>query len=68
MRASEMDIVRKLFAIRFVSGGAPDGCFELYIEDDEWYSEPKFTVNNFWIDDLIAVAKAAKEKIEKGQV
>ncbi len=64
LKEHDMDVIRNLFGIRFVPGGAPEGCFELYIEDDENYHY-KLTANNVWLDDLIATAKAAKEKVHK---
>jgi hypothetical protein len=58
MRKEDLDIVGKLFGIRFIPGGSPEGCFELYVEDDERYYH-KLTVNNFWLKDLQAVVKEA---------
>ena len=57
----DMDIVGGLFGIRFVSGGSPEGCFELFIEDDGHYHR-HLTANNFWLEDLITVAQNALVK------
>lgn len=64
LREHELDITRSCFGIKFVSGGSPEGCFELYLENDElWHYQ--LTANNFWLPDLIATARAAQDKLRK---
>lgn len=63
-KIDDMHVVRKLFAIRFTSGGS-NGLAELYIEDDGVYHlQTSFDVS--WLADLVATAKAADEHPKKG--
>lgn len=57
LRSSELDVIGKLFAIRFVNG-CSNGCVELYVEDDDWYHH-KATFDRAWLNDLLAVVKRA---------
>ncbi len=51
LHEEDLDIVGKLFGIKFSDGGAPNGLVHLYIEDDENYFH-KVTFNRYWINDL----------------
>ena len=57
----DMDIVGKLFGIRFVDGGLPNGLIEVYIEDDENYFY-KHRFNAFWLPDLLEVIQKTIEQ------
>lgn len=51
LKASDLNVVKSQFGIRFVEGGAPNGLFELYTEDDEnWHFVT--TANCLWLCDL----------------
>ena len=60
MKREDMDIVGSCFALRFIKGGSPDGCLELYIEDDESY-HLKTSFNHLWLNDLATVVEKAKK-------
>jgi len=54
LKASDLDIVGKLFGLRFVDG-CSNGCVELYIEDDEnWHYKMRF--DRSWLADLAKLA------------
>ena len=61
---SEMDVIGQCFGLRFVTGGAPEGIVELYIEDDENFFF-KVSFNHFWFDDLMQVLQKGKEEFPK---
>lgn len=54
LRASDMDVVGKLFAMRFHPGGST-GLVTLYVEDDDNYF-PKTTFDRGWLPDLVDAA------------
>ena len=60
LKAKDMDVVRKCFALKFVPGGS-NGLVELYVEDDENYHY-KLSFDRFWLPDLIATAMAGQQK------
>ncbi len=64
LRAEDMDVRRKLFGMRLVDGGSPDGIVELYIEDDENFFL-KASFNYLWLDDLIDVATEMNGMVKK---
>lgn len=57
-RATDMDVIGGLFALRFV----PDSeMVELYIEDDEWFHF-KAQFNKSWLPDLGYVVAESRER------
>lgn len=59
LRASDMDIVGALFAVKF------DGnIVELYIEDDDWY-HLKARFNGAWLADLKGIADSAIDRLTR---
>ncbi len=67
MTAEDMSVAGELFGMRYVDGGAPNGCIEIYIEDDETFYR-KITVNHVWLDDLISIATQMKKKVDNGEI
>lgn len=62
MQRKDMDVVRDLFALRFVPGGS-NGLVELYVEDDGLYHF-KQSFDQSWLPDLIATARAGQEMLK----
>ena len=60
MRREDMDEAGELFGVRFVDGGS-NGLIELYIEDDGYWHFVT-TFDRYWLRDLEAVIRTAKEK------
>lgn len=64
LTADDMNVVGECFGLRFVTGGAPEGIVELYIEDDENFFL-KTSFNHFWFDDLLQVVQKGKQEFPK---
>jgi hypothetical protein len=65
LKEHELDGTRGVFGFRFTDGGAPNGLFELYLEDDEnWHY--KCTFNRLWLPCLQFLCEDMKKKLDKG--
>jgi hypothetical protein len=60
LRASDMDVVGGIWAIKFRDNDQ----VELFVEDDEWY-HPKASFHKIWLSDLERICKQAVAKLEK---
>lgn len=64
LKKDELDVKRNQFGLRFVKGGSPEGCIELYTEDDEnWFLVTTF--NHFWIEDLMKILNVAQRTFDR---
>ena len=62
-KREELDVARQLFGAKIRNTDDNYGLpiVELYMEDDEWWSE-KISFSAYWIPDLIATLKAIQDK------
>lgn len=61
IKVGELDVVGRLFGLKFVEGGS-NGLVELYIEDDENYHY-KCSFDRYWLTDLTNVVNEALDKV-----